>query len=93
MDQYIACPVNQRNDIILTEKNGYLNDKRINSFIDINQLMNQTFLVNEIGRKENYTYVVNLKIPPLRALNAQMQRFVKPNLIQHSIEILEAFQI
>jgi hypothetical protein len=48
----MACPVNDRNHILLHLNNGYLEDKRINALINIESLVDKTFNVNETERQE-----------------------------------------
>jgi hypothetical protein len=62
----MACPVNDRNDLLLDLNNGRLEDKRINALIDIQSLMNKTFNVNETERSEKYIYVINLSKPQFK---------------------------
>jgi insulin-like growth factor 2 receptor len=64
---FMACPVNDRNDVLLDQNNGYLQDKRINALINIESLMGKTFNVNETERQENYIYVINLREPQFKS--------------------------
>ncbi|XP_054163320.1 cation-independent mannose-6-phosphate receptor-like [Oppia nitens] len=65
----MACPVMDQNDELIY-KDGFLEDNRLDVYINVSPLMGTTFNVNEFrqldnNKTDNYTYVINLSKPEL----------------------------
>ncbi|XP_054164262.1 cation-independent mannose-6-phosphate receptor-like isoform X3 [Oppia nitens] len=66
---FMSCPVlDQRDELIY--KDGFLEDNRLDAYINVSALMGTTFNVNEFrqldnNKTDNYTYVINLSKPEL----------------------------